>query len=95
MNAQVQKFVEAVKENARQSWTKPEDKEFIDSLLHVFTQDDGSVTISDNYERFFDIIYVVRVDGSWSYRKMWSESGELKSYSFEQAMSDASIMYTG
>ncbi len=95
MNKQVQEFSEAVKKNARQVWNEPDDKSFVDDLLFIEEQDDGSVTISDNFEKFFDTIYRVTSDGEWSYRRMWSESSAWKPYSFAQAMSDASIMYTG
>ena len=95
MNKQVKEFVEAAKANARQVWNQPDDKEFVNELLHVHKQDDGSITISDNYEHFFDTIYRVTPDGEWSYRRMWSESSVWKPYSFAKAMNDASILYTG
>lgn len=95
MNRQVQEFVEAAKNNASKVWNEPEDKEFVNELLYVYTQEDGSIIISDNFERFFDIIYRVTPDGEWSYRRVWSESSVWKPYSFMQAMSDASILYTG
>ena len=95
MNKQVKEFMEAVKANAHRVWNEPDDKDFVNELLYIHEQDDGSITISDNYERFFDIIYRVTPDGEWSYRRMWSESVRWKPYTFAQAMSDASIMYTG
>ena len=96
MNTQVQEFVEAVKANARQVWNGPDDKEFVDGLLYIDECHlDGSITVSDNYEHFFDTIYRVTSDGEWSYRRMWSESSVWKPYTFVQAMSDASILYTG
>jgi len=96
MNTQIKEFVEAVKANARKVWNKPDDKEFVDSLLYIDgCHFDGSTTISDNLEHFFDTIYRITPDGEWSYRRMWSESSVWKPYSFAQAMSDASILYTG
>lgn len=95
MHKQVQEFIKCAKENARKVWNKPNDDEFVNDLLYISEQDDGSTTISDNYEHFFDIIYRVTSDGEWSYRRALTESSEWKSYSFAKAMSDASIMYTG
>ena len=95
MNKRIEEFVEAIKENASKVWNEPDDKEFLNSMLFIQTHADGSTTISDNYERFFDIIYRITPDGEWSYRRMWSESSAWKPYSFAQAMGDASIMYTG
>jgi hypothetical protein len=94
MNEQVQQFIAAVKKNGQECWNEPGDETFVDSLLSVHKLDDGSVTISDNYERFFSSIYRVDVNGNWFIRDMFSDEGE-KPYSFECAMSDASILYTG
>jgi len=94
MNEQVEKFVAAIKENATKVWTEPDDKDFIDGLVYVEKLEDGSVSISDNYERFFSIIYRVDANGNWYYRTMYSDMPE-REYSFEKAMGDASIMYTG
>ena len=95
MNEQVDKFIAAIKENAAKIWTEPDDKDFIDGLVYVNKLDDESISISDNYERFFDTIYRVTPNGEWSYRRMWSESSIWKPYTFAQAMNDASILYTG
>lgn len=94
MNEQVDKFVAAIKENAAKIWTEPDDKDFIDELVYVKVLDDGSVSICDNYERFFSTIYRVDTNGNWFYRTMYSDMPE-REYSFEKAMGDASIMYTG
>jgi hypothetical protein len=94
MNAQVKQFIEAVKKNASEVWTETGDEEFLNSLLYVHSNPDGSTTISDNYERFFSTIYRVDMDGNWFVRKMYSDTGE-KPYTFAQVMGDASMMYTG
>lgn len=90
----VQKFIDAVKENAKQVWNEPGDDDFIDSLLYVDTKKDGSIVICDNYEKFFQTIYRIDTTGNWHVREMYSERSE-RMYSFEAAMVDASIMYTG
>jgi len=92
MNKQVSEFVKAVKENARKVWTEADDASFIDSLLYVREDHEGTA-IMDNYERFFDSIYRVDAKGNWYVRNGYYSSE--KPYTFEKAMSDASIMYTG
>jgi hypothetical protein len=91
---QVQEFVAAIKENGRKCWNEPEDESFINQLVHVHPESDGSITICDNFERFFSSIYRVDRQGNWYIRTMFSGEPE-REYSFEKAMSDASIMYTG
>lgn len=94
MHAQVKQFIEAVKKNAAEVWNEPDDKDFINSLLYVHSLPDGSTSISDNFEKFFPLIYRVDKDGNWFIRTMYSDTGE-RPYSFEKAMGDARIMYTG
>ena len=94
MHVQANQLIEAIKENARQVWTEPEDKEFIEDLLYVKELPNGSTEVSDNFEKFFDIIYRVDKEGNWYIRRMYGERGE-DPYTFEKAMADASIMYTG
>ena len=94
MHESVKQFVEAVKVNARQVWNEPGDESFIDQLLYVHDLPDGSTSISDNFERFFSLVYRVDTAGNWYVRDIFSEMPE-RPYPFEYAMADASIMYTG
>lgn len=94
MNKEAEQFIEAVKKNARLVWDEPDDEDFVNELLFV-QEKDGVVTISDNYEKFFQTMYRITSDGKWWCRSMWSESVEWREYSFSKAMGDASIMYTG
>lgn len=101
----VRRFVEALRENARRvpTWDVPSlegSKCFADTIVYVYATADGRITICDNYERFFSTIYDFRPDpadpsgGTWSIRQAYSdEPGE--PYTFEQAMADAAIMFTG
>ncbi|MFA4971389.1 MAG: hypothetical protein WC683_02165 [bacterium] len=103
---EVRRFVEAVFDNAAKSWSAddnmskkkwlsdPANQRFVTELLHITVDDEGVFEIADNFERFFDTIFIYSPDGSWSYRRMFSED-DPKPYSFAQAMHDASIMYTG
>jgi len=95
---EVRNFVKALVENAKQveDWAKPDMSEgrcFADTIAYVSRRDDGSVEVSDNYERFFDTIYIYQ-DGEWKTRRLYSEQ-EPKNYTYEQCMADASIMFTG
>jgi len=90
----VKAFVAAVLANARQVWTDDADASFIEKLVHVDQREDGSVTICDNFEKFFSTIYRVAKDGSWTIRTMYSDEPE-RPYSFAKAMADAGILYTG
>lgn len=62
-------------------------------LVCVEKKDDGSWVLCDNYERYFSTIYVYE-DGQWFVRQMYSDMPR-KAYSFERAMQDAGMMYTG
>lgn len=97
MHEQAKQFIAAVKENAAKCWDQPDDKDFIEKLLYVYEFPNGSVSISDNFEKFFSIMYRVDKDGNWFVRRMYSDepADQEKPYTFECAMSDASIMYTG
>lgn len=90
--AQVRNFLTATRENARSvgEW----DEDFIAHLLSVSVDRDGTVTISDNFERFFCKVYTYTYGGKWLIRDMFSESGD-RPYSYAQVMGDAAIMYTG
>ncbi len=88
---QVQAFVVKLRANA--STVEGWDDDFVSELLYIDRKEDGSITVSDNYEKFFSTIYTYTVEGTWMIRSMWG--GGDKPYSHEQAMSDASIMYTG
>lgn len=92
LNDNARKFIQAVKENAKQveDW----DEDFISHLLYVRKLEDGSIQVSDNFEKFFDTIYTFRVDGTVGLRWGYSDR-QPEEYSIEQAMGDASIMYTG
>ncbi|MFA6270650.1 MAG: hypothetical protein WC657_05605, partial [Candidatus Paceibacterota bacterium] len=73
MNEQVETFVAAIKENAAKVWDQPDDGKFIDQLLYIKKLGDGSISISDNFERFFPTIYRVDVSGNWYIRDMYSD----------------------
>lgn len=96
----VRRFVEAIRDNALRvpSWDVPSlegGKRFADTVVYVSAKDDGRITICDNYERFFPTIYTYTPsDDTWSIRHMYSEE-PAEPYSFEQAMADAAIMFTG
>jgi len=87
------KFIQAVWENARkvEEW---DDDDWVKGLLYVKTLEDGSVQVSDNFERFFDTIYTFRPDGTVGLRWGYSDRAP-QEYDMERALSDASIMYTG
>ena len=87
MPTEVKKFVDAVEANAKEAEMS------LSRLVHTKMKDDGSWQMSDNYERFWSLIYTYR-DGEWFVRDMHSERSE-KPYTFAKAMSDASMMYTG
>lgn len=100
----VARFVAALRDNALkvEDWSTPDLKGgrcFADTVVHVSVKPDGSVTICDNYERFFSTIYTYTPDadspdGRWTTRRMYSDEPAAP-YSFEEAMADASIMFTG
>lgn len=96
---QVKSFVEALIANAKQveGWDTCDlegGKCFADTIPYVKKLDDGSVEVCDNYEKFFDGIFIYSAEGDWSLRFMYSDRlPEL--YSYEKAMADASIMFTG
>jgi hypothetical protein len=62
--------------------------------------------VCDNYEKFFDTIYTFTPskdspegnthspNGEWSIRWMYADR-EPETYSYEKAMADAQIMFTG
>lgn len=100
----VRRFVEALRDNALlvPTWDVPSlegDKRFADTVVYVYSTPDGRTTICDNYERFFSTIYDYTpgadgAEGTWTIRHAYSdEPGE--PFSFEQAMADAAIMFTG
>lgn len=103
---QVKDFVTALVANAKlnKEWAICDmegGKCFADTIPYVKRQVDGSYQISDNYERFFDTIYVFTPNadathspGEWSLRYGYSDIAP-HSYTYEQAMADASIMFTG
>lgn len=89
---QVRNFVTAVQENAHkvEGW----DEDFIGSLLYIHPDRDGGWVVSDNYERFFGSVYTYTYGGKWLVRSMYSEEGD-REYTYDKAMGDARIMYTG
>lgn len=104
--APVRRFVDALRENALKvdGWDVKElergTKCMADIVIHVSVKSDGRITICDNFERFFSIIYDFTPDpgdpdgGRWQTREMYS-SEPAQDYSYEQAMADAAIMFTG
>lgn len=99
----VQRFLQALRANALkvEGWDEPdsEGKCMADDVIHVSVKPDGRITVCDNYERFFSIIYdftpeAGNPDGNWKTREMWS-SEPARDYTFEKAIADASIMFTG
>lgn len=102
----VKLFVEAMIANAKkvEGWDEPSlihgsVETFADSVVYVKRLDDGNGNVTfevmDNYERFFDRIY--RYDpanNAWQVRWCYSEREPI-AYTFERAMLDASIMFTG
>jgi hypothetical protein len=96
---QVKTFVDALVANAKQveGWDECDlegGKCFADTVVYVKRLEDGSIQVCDNYEKFFDTIYTHSPEGQWSIRWMYADR-EPQTYSYEQAMSDASIMFTG
>jgi hypothetical protein len=103
---EVKAFVAAIRDNARKVWNRVEDpdstdeenEEFVRTLLHITQLEDGSITVCDNYERFFSLVYRFQPRWkSWSVRSMYpsmSESEE-RPYTYDKCMGDASILYTG
>ncbi len=89
---QVQAFVAKVRENGATvpGW----DEDMVAELLYIDRKEDGSITVCDNFERYFTTIYTYTADGKWLVRSMWG-GGSDRPYTYEKAMSDASIMYTG
>lgn len=102
----VQRFLKALRENALkvEGWDVKDidgdTKCMADDVIHVSVKPDGKVTICDNYERFFPIIYDYTPDpadpdgGRWQTREMYSD-GSAQDYTFDKAMADAAIMFTG
>lgn len=90
---EVQKLEDAINANWISSFEEG-DAPSNDAVHVSFHEEDNSWTICDNYERFFDQIFIYR-DGKWSYRLMFAETDREYEYSFEKAMHDASIVYTG
>lgn len=88
---EVQLFVTALHENAKLAFG---DKSFAESIAGVEMQDDGSIVVCDNYERFFSTMYTYYPDGRWTVRTMYSEQPE-REYDFQRVMCDARIMHTG
>ena len=96
---QVRNFITACVANAKTvgTWSVCDmegGKCFADTLLCISQNDDGSVEISDNYEQFFSTIYTYTAQGEWKVRRMYSEEA-YRPYSYEKAMRDASVLYTG
>ena|SRR5277367_80809 len=96
---QVTSFVTALIANAKQveGWDGHDmegGKSFAETIPYVKRLDDGSIQVCDNYERFFDTIYTHSPQGEWSVRWMYADR-QAQAYSYEQAMSDANIMFTG
>lgn len=77
----------AIEANARSAGLE------LPAFVSVNKEDDGSWVLCDNYERYFLTMYVYE-DGQWFVRQMYSDTPR-KPYSFERAMQDASMMYTG
>lgn len=92
MPAQVRQLKETIEANERKS-SKENGEDPLPDPVDVHRHSDGSWAVSDNYERFFNTVFVYR-DGQWFTRTLWGDGGE-KPYSFEKAMADASMMYTG
>jgi hypothetical protein len=94
----VQEFVRRAMESAKKAWSEDEDggptDSFFNTLLGVTRTPEG-VVILDNFERFFDTIYLYTTDGEWKIRHMYSEESGYKPYTEEQALQDASMLYTG
>lgn len=101
----VQRFLTALRENALQveGWADMEFEGgkacFADRIAYTKVKDDGTITICDNFERFFSTIFEYRPDpaepnGRWTIREMYSDE-PARAYSFELAMADASILFTG
>ena len=86
MHASVNEFKKALIDNSEEAFGERwEDAAYVSSH-------EGYVTISDNYERFFSLVYKVTDDGEWFVR---GYDQDFKPYTQSQAMQDASIMYTG
>jgi hypothetical protein len=94
MHEQASQFIEALKKNAASAWTDPDDDCILNALLYIQNVYDGSVCISDNFEKFFSYVYRVDAQGNWFIRDYNVDEPE-KPYTFHKAMLDASIMYTG
>lgn len=92
MPDEVRQLKEAIEANERAS-SAENGMESLPDPVYAKKNSDGSWSVLDNYERFFDTIYIYR-DGQWSVREMYSDEPE-RPYSFARAMSDARIMYTG
>jgi hypothetical protein len=95
---QVRLFCVAMYENAKECdrYARKDYERSIDiadSRVCLEHTDDDCWTICDNYERA-PFIYVVHPDGSWKIHEMYGDEPE-KDYTFEQAMADAAIMFTG
>lgn len=91
----VKEFINAARESARRVPEWRGDDDFIDSLLYIKVMGDGSVEVSDNYERFFDTIYTFRPDGSVELRWGYADHEAVRDYALEKALSDASILFSG
>jgi hypothetical protein len=85
---------DAILANARKAWG--EDDIVAQDIAFVFSSPTGDRwEISDNYERFFSTIYYYYPQtDTWTTRKMYSDDEE-QPYTFEKAMADARIMFTG
>ncbi len=100
----VQRFLTALRDNALrvEGWEVKDlagGKCIADRVAHVEVKDNGTITICDNFERFFATMYDYTPDanepnGRWMVREMYSDE-PAKPYSFELAMADAAIMFTG
>jgi hypothetical protein len=84
----VKAFLAAMIENGKKVWAPTETGFcFAEEIPYVAVNEDGSVEISDNFERFFNWTYAYSPTGEWTI--------DGKPYSYEEAMADAGMMFTG
>ena len=90
----VLKLKKAIIANAKKAWG--DDDIVAQDIAFVFYhRRHGKWEVSDNYERFFSTIYAYYPEtDTWTTRTMFGEDEE-KPYTFEKAMADARIMFTG
>lgn len=99
---QVRTFVQALIANAKEAhegWGEHDYEDgrcFADMIPGVESQEDGTYIVCDNFERFFSTMYhfIPEGEGRWEVRNMYGEGG-WRPYTYEKALADASIMFTG